>query len=86
MTNIMYYVLCIMYYLKWKEDCAYEHKKSDSNIKIEILKSQVRKLTNEIKQLNNNMSEIMMKMITLEESKILMTMCSQKKVNQTVNI
>ena len=43
-------------------------KNSDSNIKIEILKNQVRKLTNEIKQLNSNMSEIMIKMITLEES------------------
>ena len=48
--------------------CAYEHNKSDNNIKIEILENEVRNLTNEIKQLNSNMSEIMIKMTTFEES------------------
>ena len=50
-----------------KEECAYGHKKSDDNIKIELLEIEVKKLKSEIKQLTSNMSEIMIKMITLEE-------------------
>jgi hypothetical protein len=52
---------------KWKEDCAYKHKKSDSNVTINGLESEFKKLKDDIEQLTNNMSEIMIKMITLEE-------------------
>ena len=52
----------------WKEECAYEHKKSDNNPKIDLLESEVIKLKHELKQLNSNMSEMMIKLITLEES------------------
>lgn len=52
---------------KWKEDCAYMHKKMDSNIKIDILESKVKKLKDDIKQLTTNMSELIIKLITLEE-------------------
>ena len=53
---------------KWKEDCAYLHQKSSSDITIDILESEVKKLKDDVKQLTNNMSEMMIKMITLEES------------------
>ena len=52
---------------KWKEDCAYMHKKSSSNIKIDILESEVKKLKDDVRQLTKNMSEMMIKIITLEE-------------------
>ena len=52
----------------WKEECAYEHKKSDNNAKIDLLESEVIKLKHEQKQLNSNMSEMLIKMITYEES------------------
>ena len=43
------------------------HKKMDSNFKIDILEREVKQLKDDIKQLTTNMSEIMVKVITLEE-------------------
>ena len=52
---------------RWKEECAYKHKRSDSNTKIDILEREVKELKDDIKQLCKNMSEMMIKMISLEE-------------------
>ena len=44
-----------------------KHKRSDSNTKIDILEREVKELKDAIKQLCKNMSEMMIKMISLEE-------------------
>ena len=52
---------------KWKEECVYKHKKSESKIKIDMLETKVEELEDELKQMKNNLSEIMVKMLLDEE-------------------
>ena len=53
----------------WKEECAYKHKRSDSNIKIDILerKEKSKSLKMTLNSFVKKMSEIMIKIISLEE-------------------
>ena len=41
---------------KWKEDCAYLHRISDSSIKIDMLEIKVKELKTEMKETKINMS------------------------------
>ena len=47
--------------------CAYAHRKSNGQSKVDLLETEVKELKNEINELNNAMSEIMAKILTLEE-------------------
>ena len=71
---------------KWKDTCAYEHRKSGDEIKIDILEKEVKYFKEELQNLNNNMSEMMVKMLYLEGKKIILSVqtrdISQKKLKK----
>ena len=47
-------------------NCAYLHKKPGSDVKIELLETEVNSLKEKILELSNNMSEIMAKIVNIE--------------------